>query len=258
MVGNLQFNPKIAPHPKRWLMMPAILGFSLLGLSHSELALSQSPKPASVQPAVTTEAKPGSRTSPKPFLNVGSQGKEVTELQAMLQLLGYYNGTVTGDYDQPTSTAVAKFQTAAGLPVDGIVGVETWNRLLPPSPLVAPVSATPTPVTKGATEAFPLPAGTKPNSPAANSTTPAKNPPTPATAAQSSQDSVTLPILRLGMKGPAVTGLQERLRSLGFLKGVADGAFGQETQTAVKAAQRKFSLEPDGVVGQSTWLDLMR
>lgn len=60
------------------------------------------------------------------------------------------------------------------------------------------------------------------------------------------------------MQGPAVTGLQERLRTLGYLKSGADGVFGPETQAAVKAAQRKLSLEPDGVVGPATWTGLLR
>jgi peptidoglycan hydrolase-like protein with peptidoglycan-binding domain len=75
---------------------------------------------------------------------------------------------------------------------------------------------------------------------------------TPTTA------SVALPILKQGMKGSAVLVLQERLQSLGILKGAADGTFGAETLTAVKAAQRRFKLEPDGVVGAGTWGALLR
>jgi peptidoglycan hydrolase-like protein with peptidoglycan-binding domain len=60
------------------------------------------------------------------------------------------------------------------------------------------------------------------------------------------------------MKGSAVNALQERLRSVGVFRGAIDGVFGQETQNAVKAAQRKFNLEPDGVVGPATWNALLR
>jgi N-acetylmuramoyl-L-alanine amidase len=60
------------------------------------------------------------------------------------------------------------------------------------------------------------------------------------------------------MKGPAVTGLQYRLQAIGVLKGAADGVFGSETQEAVKAAQRKFNLTPDGVVGPATWVGLLQ
>jgi peptidoglycan hydrolase-like protein with peptidoglycan-binding domain len=60
------------------------------------------------------------------------------------------------------------------------------------------------------------------------------------------------------MKGSAVNALQERLRSLGVFRGAIDGVFGQETQTAVKAAQRKFNLDSDGIVGPATWSALLR
>lgn len=79
----------------------------------------------------------------------------------------------------------------------------------------------------------------------------------PAAANPSSTAAVTLPVLRQGMKGSAVQSLQERLRSLGVFKGAVDGVFGAETLTAVKAAQRRFKLEPDGVVGAGTWSALL-
>jgi peptidoglycan hydrolase-like protein with peptidoglycan-binding domain len=70
--------------------------------------------------------------------------------------------------------------------------------------------------------------------------------------------AVTLPILRQGMQGPAVVQLQERLKTLGFLKEAVDGVFGEATQAAVQAAQQKFNLAPDGVVGPTTWRALLR
>ncbi|NJL37440.1 MAG: peptidoglycan-binding protein [Leptolyngbyaceae cyanobacterium SM1_4_3] len=60
------------------------------------------------------------------------------------------------------------------------------------------------------------------------------------------------------MRGPAVARLQERLRATGFFSGAIDGVFGTETQNAVRAAQRNFDLEPDGVVGPATWGALLR
>lgn len=60
------------------------------------------------------------------------------------------------------------------------------------------------------------------------------------------------------MRGSAVSRLQERLRTLGFYNGAIDGVFGAETQTAVQAAQQKFNLEPDGVVGPATWTALLQ
>jgi peptidoglycan hydrolase-like protein with peptidoglycan-binding domain len=62
-----------------------------------------------------------------------------------------------------------------------------------------------------------------------------------------------LPILRLGMRGSDVVKLQERLSTLGYLESGVDGDFGASTETAVKALQSKFGMEPDGVVGGATW-----
>ncbi|WP_193195825.1 peptidoglycan-binding domain-containing protein [Nostoc sp. MG11] len=66
------------------------------------------------------------------------------------------------------------------------------------------------------------------------------------------------PILRVGMRGSEVTKLQERLQKLGFLDGGIDGDFGETTEAAVKAAQKRYGLEADGVVGGSTWENLLR
>ncbi|MEH2459101.1 peptidoglycan-binding domain-containing protein [Nostoc sp.] len=67
-----------------------------------------------------------------------------------------------------------------------------------------------------------------------------------------------LPILRIGLSGSEVVKLQQQLKKLGFLKGDADGDFGVTTEEAVKAAQKRYGLEADGVVGGSTWEVLLR
>jgi len=67
-----------------------------------------------------------------------------------------------------------------------------------------------------------------------------------------------MPILRIGLRGSEVVKLQQQLKKLGFLKGDADGDFGQTTEAAVKAAQKRYGLEADGVVGGSTWEVLLR
>ncbi len=62
--------------------------------------------------------------------------------------------------------------------------------------------------------------------------------------------------LRLGSKGPEVVFLQQRLLALGGFNGTADGDFGPKTQTAVIAAQKRFQLPADGIVGATTWAAL--
>ena len=61
-------------------------------------------------------------------LKIGSEGKEVTELQTMLTKAG--SGiTVTGKYGIGTWSAVFCFQRHNGLSATGIVDKKTWEKL---------------------------------------------------------------------------------------------------------------------------------
>lgn len=91
-----------------------------------------------------------------------------------------------------------------------------------------------------------------------NRSQPASTPSSSSSTTNPQAAAVTLPILRQGMQGPAVVQLQERLKTLGFLKEPVDGVFGNATQAAVQAAQQKFNLTADGVVGPTTWRALLR
>lgn len=62
--------------------------------------------------------------------------------------------------------------------------------------------------------------------------------------------------VREGSTGPDVTMLQERLKTLGFPPGAADGVFGPATEAAVMAFQTSEGLLADGIVGNRTWTAL--
>lgn len=62
-------------------------------------------------------------------LTVGFTGKDVEELQGRLRHLGYYDGEITGKFDQKTKNAVTWFQWKFGLKADGIVGPKTKLKL---------------------------------------------------------------------------------------------------------------------------------
>ena len=172
---------------------------------------------------VLSTIAPGFSQAPtRSILRLGSQGNDVTELQSTLRLLGYFAGSVNGVFEESTDRAVKRFQQAAGIEADGVVGTATWNRLFPTS---APVAANSVPR------------------------------PTTATRAEPTGE---FPILRRGAKGEAVRGLQNRLRAIGVYQGEVDGVFGAGTEAAVKAAQRKLGLEADGIVGGATWAAVLR
>jgi N-acetylmuramoyl-L-alanine amidase len=173
----------------------------------------------------------------KPLLKLGSQGVDVLEAQALLQLLGYYEGELDGTYTEATEKSVNLFQKIAGLNADGILGTSTWNKLLPPDSQAPGVSN-------------PEPKQSEPKKSEPKKPEPKKPEPKPAVK---SSEVTSSPILRRGAKSDAVYRLQKRLVNLGFLGIAPDGDFGDLTEKAVKAAQQKYKLEADGVVGGATW-----
>ncbi|MCV3212453.1 peptidoglycan-binding protein [Plectonema radiosum NIES-515] len=328
----------------------------------------------------------------RPTLKLGSQGERVSELQGALKLLGYYTGTVDGNFNQTTANAVSEFKQAAGLAPDSIVDGNTWQRLFPGEGTVASSPASLNPASKFPT---PDPQQSSPRATTSTSQTTVRSSPTSGTSTNRSEQtlrttstngvgqtssseqivrttSITgsgetvrtsrqtpqnqtsssgetvrtsrqtprnqtsssgettrtsrqtprnqtsssgettrtsrqtprnqtsssgettrtrqisssgqttrtrqtsssgqttrqmptiqytaggMPILRIGMRGPEVVKLQERLKRLGFLDGDADGDFGASTEAAVKAAQQRYGLEPDGVAGGATWDVIMR
>lgn len=64
-----------------------------------------------------------------PFLSVGSRGQAVTDVQAVLQNLGFYQGAIDGIYGLRTARAVTAFQRSQRLVGDGRVGALTWQAL---------------------------------------------------------------------------------------------------------------------------------
>lgn len=72
---------------------------------------------------------PMSQKEARPTLRLGSTGIYVTELQTDLTNLLYYTGSINGNFDIDTQTAVKRFQTNNRLPPDGIVGRDTWSAL---------------------------------------------------------------------------------------------------------------------------------
>ena len=56
---------------------------------------------------------------------IGTQSDAVRTLQTNLKSLGFYTGSVTGNFGHRTKEAVYNFQKANGLSADGIAGAKT-------------------------------------------------------------------------------------------------------------------------------------
>lgn len=60
----------------------------------------------------------------------GAFGDDVIELQARLQYVSFYTGTIDGKFGYGTYWALRNFQEQYGLPVDGIAGDSTKKKLV--------------------------------------------------------------------------------------------------------------------------------
>ncbi len=153
-----------------------------------------------------------------PTLRKNDSGTNVAQLQEALIQLGYLSGKADGNYGDKTVSAVKAFQKANSLTADGTAGEQTQRALYGGNAKAANVKTTATP---------------KPG----------------ATAAPATDTSGTL---KIGSTGSDVKTLQQKLIELGYLKGTADGVFGKQTASAVKAYQKASNLTADGVAGSQT------
>jgi len=182
--------------------------------------------------------------------------------------------------NQPVAASIVpssqpRFNSATNFPVptqaSNLTNVANANPN-PPRQAVTqvPTRPKPTPPKKAVTQ-VPTNPEPRPATPRKTPTSSTKKPPKRTTSTTRTQSNTTtkrtpgiqytsegLPILRIGLRGSEVVKLQQQLKKLGFLKGDADGDFGETTEAAVKAAQKRYGLEPDGVVGGSTWEVLLR
>ncbi|MEH1971478.1 MULTISPECIES: peptidoglycan-binding domain-containing protein [unclassified Nostoc] len=163
-------------------------------------------------------------------LEKGDQGPSVRNLQQKLKTAGFYQASVTQVYDVSTQEAVRRFQKAAGLPVDGIVGASTLQKL------ESWQAKKPSTTTTQAKKATVVSTQTKKSNTTSSATSQRRNP----------------NYLAKGDEGEDVRALQERLRVAGFYYGNATGIFGPITEEAVKRFQDSYKLSVDGIAGPAT------
>jgi len=160
-------------------------------------------------------------------MRVGDRGSAITLMQNYLNVIRQHYPnipalTADGIFGPITQSAVLAFQTQFGLTTDGVIGSETWYKIV---------------------EVYNRISGTAPPPPPPPPP-PTDNPPYPGTA------------LRVGARGENVRIMQSFLNDIGRVFPVippltADGAFGPLTQNSVIAFQRLFGLAADGVIGDA-------
>lgn len=101
------------------------------------------------------------------------------------------------------------------------------------------------------------PENPNPTHPIKPPTTPV-NPPTNPPTGTIERHIVDIGIVtcKKGMKGPAVSELQERVNKYGQSV-VVDGDFGAKTEAALEKVQAFFKLKADGIAGPATWKTLL-
>ena len=241
------------------------------------------PTPAPARPAPAKPTKPAGPAPANPLaqyatttIRKGATGPAVVALQQALKV------TADGQFGPKTETAVKAFQTRRNLSANGIVGPSTWKALMggttsPTTPSRSTPARTSTPYTAlvatvlrtgsrgepvkvlqralgglavdgsyGARTAAAVSAFQKAHHLAATGVTDSK-----VWRALEDRDyplrGYYSTVLRQGSKGAAVLALQKALH-IG-----ADGHFGPQTESAVKALQGRAKIARTGVVATVTW-----
>ena len=187
--------------------------------------------PATSTPTPTTAPMTPSPT-PKSLQLGFKNSDEVKALQKRLKELGYYKGSIDGDFGENTEKAVRAFQKANGLTADGKAGEKTLEKLNSKNAVTykqAHATATPKVTAKPTRKVTATP---KPTS-------------TPNLSKNY--------YLTDGSSGKKVETLQRRLIELGWLDGKVTGTYDAATEQAVRAFQRKTKdLWEDGIAGPDT------
>lgn len=168
-----------------------------------------------------------SGSSSSSLLKYGTNSEAVRTLQQNLKTLGYYTGSVTGNFGRLTKEAVYNFQKANGLSADGVAGSKTLAAIT------------------GKLSGSSSSGSNNTNSGSSSS----------SSSGSSSSSSTTLNtsvMLQQGSSGDEVLKLQNMLTTLGFYTGNKTGNFGALTADAVTAYQKSKGLTADGIAGKRT------
>lgn len=95
----------------------------------SIIGLPTTAAPVNVPGVITPPPTSTPTSTPITVFKKGVSGAQVKTIQQKLKDLGFYKGSVDGNFGEATETAVKRFQSQYGLTPDGIVGETTLTKL---------------------------------------------------------------------------------------------------------------------------------
>ena len=215
---------------KNGLSADGIAGAKTLAKIEEKVNGSSSSSSSGSSSSSSSSSSNAAANSSNGLLKYGVQSDAVRTLQQNLKTLGYYTGSVTGNFGRLTKEAVYNFQKANGLSADGIAGAKTLSAI--------------TGKLSGSSNSN----SSSSNSGSSNSSS------SNSSSSDSSTSSLlnTSVMLQQGSSGSEVLKLQNMLASLGFYTGNKTGNFGALTADAVMAYQKSKGLTADGIAGKKT------
>ena len=194
------------------------------------------------------------------LLQLGDIGDNVKYLQYGLHILCCSPNGFDGEFGNGTLTAVKKFQSKYGLVSDGIVGDVTWNTLKNEITTIQSQLnkkgfnvGTVDGVAGAATYNSVISFQSKNGLTADGQVGPATWDVLFDTISGGNSYSRILKLTSPLMYGEDIRAVQNKLNSLGYVAGTADGYYGNMTRNAVINFQSKKGLAADGDVGPTTW-----
>lgn len=222
-------------------------------------------------------------------LKMGSHGMDVTYLQMRLTELGYYRARNDGKFMADDRAAVMAFQKSNGLSITGIADIATLSRLYSSSAIInignsqGPITQYPDYISftlrmgmrgdavrnmqqrlielgylKGNADGkfgkatyYAVKSFQKVNKLSSDGIAGASTLGVLYSKGGIGQENKNT-TLKKGDNSPAVKELQEKLISLGYLSGYADGKFGPATKLALIRFQARYNLKRDGIAGKNT------
>lgn len=86
-------------------------------------------EPTTTPTPVTPEPSPSPSQTPAALYKPGDEGEKIREIQHRLLQLDWFQGDITGKYDEATQAAVEGFQSKRSLLVTGLIDAETLEAL---------------------------------------------------------------------------------------------------------------------------------